>query len=336
MAVLIFKPTENCNSNCVYCEVKKKQNLKVMSLDLLELTFARINEYLSEFPDEELALTWHGGEPCLLGVDYFKKTLEYQNKLCPATKSRIKHLIQSNLTLMTQGYVDIFKKFGITNIGSSYDPIPNIRGFGPQRDSRAYNADFLKGIDLLKMNKMTWGVIYVVHRRSLGMAREMLNYLTNLNLGSAPNFHRVKVFYEDKDHLAISPEEFADFLGTIFKLWWADRNRYGAVQPFQWYTDNIIDNRNSLNCEISGDCAFKWFYLGPEGEASHCGIAGDYQVRSYGNIRNRSLYEILHDRQRNEMAKRQIVLAKTKLAGNKESFLAEEYEKTHDLCGVSS
>jgi radical SAM protein with 4Fe4S-binding SPASM domain len=139
-----------------------------------------------------------------------------------------------------------------------------------------------------------------------------LNYLTNLNLDSAPNFHRIKVIYEDKDHLAISAREFADFLGTMFKVWWANRDRYGAVQPFQWYADNIIDNKISLNCEISGDCAYRWFYLGPEGEASHCGIGGDYRALSYGNIKDRSIYDILHDRQRDEMAKRQIVLAETK------------------------
>jgi len=315
MAVLIFKPTESCNSNCIYCEVTKKKNVKVMSLDVLELTFARINEYLAAYPDEELALTWHGGEPCLLGVDYFKKTLEFQDAQCPTTKSRIKHLVQSNLTLMSQDYVDVFKKLGITNIGSSYDPVPRIRGFGPERDSDAYNAHFLKGIDLLGINKMTWGVIYVVHRRSLDKPLDILNYLTNINLDCAPIFHRIKVIYEDKDRLAISAEEFADFLGAIFKAWWADRDRYGAIQPFQWYADNIIDHKNSLTCEISGDCAYKWFYLGPEGEASHCGIGGDYGALSYGNIKDRSIHDILHDRQRDEMAKRQTVLLETKCKG---------------------
>lgn len=312
MAVLIFKPTENCNSNCIYCEVKKKQHKEVMSLDLLELTFAKINEYLSESINEELALTWHGGEACLLGVDYFRKALEYQDKLCPTTKSRIKHLIQSNLTLISQDYIDVFKEFGIDNIGSSYDPLPHIRGFGKERDSNAYNTHFMKGINILEMNKITWGVIYVVHRQSLTMPLELLNYLTNLNLESAPNFHRVKILYEDKDHLAISAQEFADFLGAIFKVWWSNRDRFGAIQPFQWYVDNILDKKKSLNCEISGDCSYNWLYLGPEGEASHCGIAGDYQVLSYGNIKNRSIHEILHDRQRDEMAKRQIVLAETK------------------------
>ena len=94
MKVMIFKPIERCNSNCVYCDVVKHGDRSIMSLDLLELIFQKINEYLLNHPEENFQLIWHGGEPCLLGAEYFLKALDFQNKHCPQTASRIKHDVQ--------------------------------------------------------------------------------------------------------------------------------------------------------------------------------------------------------------------------------------------------
>lgn len=309
MAVLIFKPTESCNSNCAYCEVVKTPKTAVMSLDLMELVFQRIDEYLIQHPSDDFVLTWHGGEACLLGVDFFRQAKEFQTKHCARTQERIRHLIQSNLTLINQEYIDAFRALGIRNVGSSYDPIPHIRGFGKDRDSDAYNAGFFRGIDLLRRNGMSWGFIYVVHRRSLEHPLALFHHLANLNLAAPPNFHRVQIFYEDKQDLAISGSEFADFLGAFFEVWWRNRERYGAVQPFQWYTDALIDGRINLVCDFSGDCAHQWFFLDPEGGASHCGLAGDYRLLSYGRIQDRSIRDILRDGQREAMAHRQFSLA---------------------------
>ena len=56
MATVIFKPTEACNARCVYCDVVHKENhsSKRMSLDTLEVFFARIDEFLRERPDESM------------------------------------------------------------------------------------------------------------------------------------------------------------------------------------------------------------------------------------------------------------------------------------------
>ena len=62
MAVVIFKAVEKCNSNCVYCDVIKKKQNKVMDEELLRLIFRRMDEYLKENPGEDITFTWHGGE----------------------------------------------------------------------------------------------------------------------------------------------------------------------------------------------------------------------------------------------------------------------------------
>jgi uncharacterized protein len=105
MAVIIFKAIEKCNSNCIYCYVIKKQQDEVMNYDLLKLIFTRIDDYLKENPDETITFTWHGGEVCLLGPEYFKTAIKIQDECCSETKSRIEHLVQSNLTIITQEFI---------------------------------------------------------------------------------------------------------------------------------------------------------------------------------------------------------------------------------------
>ena len=121
MATVIFKPTDRCNSNCAYCSVLQNEHNRDMADDVLETLFRRINEYLVAHPHEHVDFTWHGGEPLLLGPAYFDRAWQLQQQYCPATKDRIKHLIQSNLTLFHEGFVEPFRRLGIEQVGSSYE-----------------------------------------------------------------------------------------------------------------------------------------------------------------------------------------------------------------------
>jgi uncharacterized protein len=311
MAVVIFKAIERCNSNCIYCDVIKKHQDTVMGLDLIGLFFRKVNEFLQENPSEKLLLTWHGGEVCLLGADFLKCAADLQDQYCPSTKNRIEHLVQSNLTCITQEIIDVFKYLGVTQIGSSYDPHPHIRGFGAKRNTDAYNRKFFDGTALLDENKMTWGVIYVVHRLSLASPLDVFYHLTNINLRTSPSFNPIYVYSDDgpKD-LAITPEEYARFLGAIFPVWWKNRDRYPGIRPLSTFVSNIIEGDPGTVCEFSGNCANEWFYVGPEGKVSHCGRAGDFSLLDYGTIHERSISEIIHDVKRNAMTARRTELLK--------------------------
>ena len=74
---------------------------KTMSLEVLELLFMRIDEFLRGRRREKVEIIWHGGEPLLLGDGYFSKACEFQEKHCAETRDRIRHTIQTNMTLFT-------------------------------------------------------------------------------------------------------------------------------------------------------------------------------------------------------------------------------------------
>lgn len=315
MATLIFKPTEACNSNCAYCDaVRRRRSARTMPLDLLALVFERIGAWLAERPEERFEVIWHGGEPLLLGPAYFEAALAAQERLAPEVRARITHSIQSNLTLFSEAYVDVLRRLGIDQIGSSFDPEPGIRGPGEAIDSAAYARLFMKGDALARRSGFASGLIYVVTRRSLARPLDVFHFLTNLRLGGGFSMNPVLVYGEDPLGLAITPDEYAEFLGAIFPTWWRHRDRYPDVDPFASYVRNVQGERR-LACAESGSCAYHHLNIAPDGRASHCGRSSDWGLLDYGDLRERSLAEILADPKRHELAARDAVLREGECAG---------------------
>lgn len=310
MATVIFKPTESCNSRCIYCDVvhKEPRTPSTMPLETLELFFSRVNEFLVERPEEQLEIIWHGGEPLLLGPEYFYHAIRFQEKHCAGTARRIRHNIQSNLTLFNREFAGIFRKLGISSIGTSYDPAGNIRGLGSNRDSSSYNRKFMEALAIVEEEGFNWGVIYVVTRLSLARPLEIFRFLTNLSPRSSIMLNPVLLYSKRLEQLKVSPEEYADFLGAIFPLWWARRDEFPQVQPFHYLTKTLLEGGRSLMCCDSGACAHTHLNILPDGSLSHCGRSADWGLLDYGSIFDKSFSQALADPQRETLLSRNEIL----------------------------
>lgn len=310
MATVIFKPTEICNARCTYCDVVHKNGgpVKIMPPDILELFFIRVNEFLKERPDESVEVIWHGGEPLLLGPKFFARALEFQRKHCDARADRIRHEIQTNLTLFSREFSPIFRELGIRSVGTSYDLIHGVRGLGKKRNSEAYNRRFMEGVALLEDEGFDWGVIYVVTKLSLEKPLDVFHFLTNLRPGGGISFNPVVLYERQAAGVQVTAREFTEFLGAIFPDWWRHRARYPNVEPFQSLVRNLVDNEKSLCCCDSGDCAYTHINLAPDGRVSQCGRSFDWGLLDYGSIVDRSFSEILADPQRTQLVDRNQVL----------------------------
>lgn len=300
MPTIIFKETEACNCNCVYCDVVHRKKPRTIPLPLLETVIVRINEYLEAHPQEEMAVIWHGGEPMMAGVPFYEAANQYVAQHCPQTRTRIKFACQSNLTMVTQEMLDVLRQQGIYMYGTSYEPIPGVRGIGKGRDSELYNRRFFQGVNLLEQNGMTWGFIYVVTRAVLDRPLDIFYHLTNLKPRGGFNLHPVLVYddaAQESQDSAITQAEFADFLGAIFPVWWEHRHRWPDVEPFKSYLRSYTTGEECYGCNDAPTCGLH-LYIGPDGETAQCGRAADWSLLRYGNIQDKTLDEIFADPQR--------------------------------------
>jgi uncharacterized protein len=275
-----------------------------MPLSTLETVFIRINEYLLDHPEEDINFTWHGGEPLLLGPGYLQAALDFQTHYCPHTGNRIKHAMQSNLTLLREDHIPVLKQLGLTCLGTSYDPDPHLRGFGSSVDSAAYAAAFLRGTSLLEKHGMGWGFIYVVTKKSLLNPLALFRVLSNLKADGGFNMHAVIITAKEQKDLAITPEEYADFLGEIFPYWYEHRDRFPRVEPYFSLFRNLSNEGRSLGCVESGSCAKRHICIDPAGEVSQCGRTCELRIMVWGSILNKSIDEILAHEQLLELSRR--------------------------------
>lgn len=303
MVVLTVKVTENCNSNCRYCYSSKSR--ASMSREVLESLYTRIDEYLSDNPEEIVEILWHGGEPLLAGTRFFRVALAFQQMHCAHTGSRIRYTIQSNLTLLTEESVDLLQEMGIRSVGTSFDPEPGIRGLGKGVDSDQYNRRFFRGLALLERSGLAFGINYVVTQKSLARPLGVFYYLTNLSLAGNVYLSPVLIFGGKGLDLAVSPSEYLQFLGSIFPHWWENRGRYPGVQPFAALTERILGEKADPGCMNFGTCNSSSMHVEvtPEGEVLQSGYAGALQIPHYGNIKGMTLAKILRNEKKEEFVR---------------------------------
>ena len=112
LAVMAKPVGSRCNMRCAYCYYLEKgrfsQNEKQtrMSYDLLERL---IRQTIAASPGPTVSFTWHGGEPTLAGMDFYKKALELERKHLPRGWEAWNNL-QTNGLLLNDGWCRFLKE----------------------------------------------------------------------------------------------------------------------------------------------------------------------------------------------------------------------------------
>ena len=167
-----------CNLSCKYCYyIEKKKLYKdtdsfIMQPYVME-TF--IKEFIELQDTPEVQFSWQGGEPTILGVNFFKKVVELQNYY--ANGKRVSNAIQTNGTLLDDEWCDFFSENAFL-VGLSID--------GPREMHDHYRIDKLgnrtfdrvmHGLELLKENKVAFNTLTVVNDLNSQYPLEVYRFL---------------------------------------------------------------------------------------------------------------------------------------------------------------
>lgn len=315
---VMLKPAgAHCNLACKYCYYLEKNKLyptaqrHLMSDEMLE-QFTR--EYIEAQTMNQVLFTWHGGEPLLRSIDFYRKALSLQQKY--AGGRRIDNVIQTNGTLLTDEWCEFFAQ-NHWLVGISID--------GPQPDHDHYRLTaagkpswkkVMQGIKLLKKHGVEWNAMAVVNAYNANHPLEFYHFFKENGcqfLQFTPIVERLTRHEDgrtlaslaDKDEISLSeasvaPEQWGYFLCAIFDEW--VRKDVGKI--FVEIFDCTLANWMSISpgiCAYSKECGHAGV-MEHNGDVYSCDhfVFPEYKL---GNIRDHSLIDMLYGEQQQEFSR---------------------------------
>ena len=315
---VMLKPAgAHCNLACKYCYYLEKNKLyptaqrHLMSDEMLE-QFTR--EYIEAQTMNQVLLTWHGGEPLLRSIDFYRKALSLQQKY--AGGRRIDNVIQTNGTLLTDEWCEFFAQ-NHWLVGISID--------GPQPDHDHYRLTaagkpswkkVMQGIKLLKKHGVEWNAMAVVNAYNANHPLEFYRFFKENGcqfLQFTPIVERLTRHEDgrtlaslaDKDEISLSeasvtPEQWGYFLCAIFDEW--VRKDVGKI--FVEIFDCTLANWMGISpgiCAYSKECGHAGV-MEHNGDVYSCDhfVFPEYKL---GNIRDHSLIDMLYGEQQQEFSR---------------------------------
>lgn len=242
---LMAKPSgAACNLGCSYCFYLEKEHLYPetrrtrMSPEVLE---RYVRDYIAAQPGPVVSFAWQGGEPTLMGVDFFREAVALQRR--HANGKRIENAFQTNGVLLN----DEWGEFLAANqflVGISID--------GPQALHDAYRVDkggsptwerVMAGLAVLKKHQVEFNTLTTLHRKNVTRPQEVYRFLREIGSGflqfipiverAAPTQSRTPGLWlaPPPDHeeaagldaevtpWSVRPFEFGRFLCAVFDEW---------------------------------------------------------------------------------------------------------------------
>lgn len=300
---VVLKPAgSRCNLACRYCYYLEKGRLypkeeqQVLSDELLE-TFIR--QYLEAQTMPQVLFTWHGGEPLLRPLSFYRKALALQQKY--ARGRQIDNCLQTNGTLLTDEWCEFLRENHFL-VGISID--------GPQTFHDAYRCHsfekVMRGIRLLQKHGVEWNAMATVNHLNADHPAEFYRFFKAIGCQYIQFTPVVERIVERPDGLtlasahqqeasltdySVTPEQWGRFLCGVYDEWVKADIGQVFVQLFDATLANWAGEPPGI-CSLSPTCG-RAAAMEANGDVYSCDhfVFPEYRL---GNIRQQSLTAMLY------------------------------------------
>jgi len=217
-----------CNLDCKYCFYLAKEDLYVgskfrMSDEMLE---TYIRQLIESHQIPEVTVAWQGGEPTLMGLDFFRRSIELEKKYCkPGMK--IQNTIQTNGTLINDDWARFFKENDFL-VGLSID--------GPREMHDFYRVDkqggptfdlVMRGLEHLQKFEVEWNALTTIHHANADHPVEVYTFLRDDCRAEFIQFIPIVERQTDANgqpnnrvtDRSVTAEQYGKFLVGVFEEW---------------------------------------------------------------------------------------------------------------------
>jgi uncharacterized protein len=262
-----------------------------MSDEMLDL-YTRQNIEASGGSD--IIFSWHGGEPLLAGLDFFRKAVRMQKKYKPHGRD-ILNGIQTNATLITEEWGRFFSDEHFI-AGISLDgPAKYHNRYRKDDGKMSSHADAMRGLEIVKKYNVTWEILCVVSNDNVHAPLEIYNYFKEMGAAFITFLPLVRKISESRQDISadsVRSVDFGKFLADIFDVWLENDIGRVRVQIFEEALRTAFGQDHTL-------CIFKEVCGGvPVLEMNGDFYSCDHYVNPenlIGNIRDKCIAGMLDD-----------------------------------------
>lgn len=292
---LIVKPVSTvCNLACGYCyhgvqpgDEEKPKNAKRMTLELL----GRVIRDCSLLDQRNIHFLWHGGEPTIAGLGFFRKAMSFQHEFLYQRKS-VRNSIQTNAFALSRKWVSFFKENRF-HVGVSLDGPKNVHNKNRRNrlGKETFGEVFANILRFLSAG-LPIGVVCAVTSSTSGDAASLLGFFVKHGIRSV-NFSPVADMLPSGElaQYSITPEEWGVFLVQLFNEWITIDRKIGVQ-----FLDNLLQacfGASPSLCVLSRGCD-RFISIDADGKVYVCGRFLGNENFFVGDLTNNSLREILN------------------------------------------
>ena len=308
-----------CNLDCEYCYYLHKEELYPKG-EKWRMPAETLSEYIRQYIAaqpahvEEVTFAWQGGEPTLLGVEFFERVASLQ-KQHQRPGQRIVNTLQTNGVLLDDRWCEFFRRENFL-IGISIDGPADLHDrFRYDKQGRPSFPAVLNGLKLLKSHRVDFNVLVVVNRVNAEFGKKVYTYLRDngaeflqfipiveiAGIGAHPEPELAQLQDENPNEptdplslvssRSVAPEQFGDFLIEVFEEWLRRDVGKVFVQIFDQALTAWVGLEPSL-CIFRKRCGSA-LAMEHNGDLYSCDhfVEPDYLL---GNIHEKPLAELVH------------------------------------------
>jgi len=242
-------------------------------------------------PRDRYTFGWQGGEPTLLGVDFFKKVADLQKKY--AIKGiPIANGLQTNGTLITEELAEHFAKYNFL-LGVSLDGPPELHDVNRiAADGKGTHSKVITGIEILKKFKVEFNILILVNSENVKHAVKIYRYLRDAGFFYHQYIECVE--YDEIGNIkpfSVTGRDWGVFLCELFDEWYKADTRKVSIRLFDSILAFLVDG-NPTVCHMDLSCC-QYFMIEYNGDVYPCDFYADPEWK-LGNIKTDSLQELIY------------------------------------------
>jgi uncharacterized protein len=247
-----------CNLRCKYCYYLDKKALYpaedafVMNDDILE---RYIVQHIEASTEKTIFFSWHGGEPLMAGIDFFRKIVALQKKHKPAGHI-ITNGIQTNGTLIDWNWASFLAEEKFI-IGISIDGPGDLHNrFRTTSDGRSSLPQVLRGYEMLQRYRIRSEILCVVNSYNVKFPLVVYNFFKELGIKYItflPLVERRPVTKSGVSRSSVPPLEFGRFLVSVFDEWLERDIGEIKIQVFEEAARKAFNQEHTL-CIFKENC----------------------------------------------------------------------------------